>query len=167
VRKVLFVALLSAFGSAATGSHAQQAAPAAPTPPPPYGIAIPIAEAKKIAAAAVAEAKKTGFPSAIAIVGPAGDLIYLEKMDNANNSAPIAAEAKARSAALYRRPSKFFEDRVAGGGINIMQLPGVTAVGGGLPIVDKGHVVGAIGSAGAPSSAGDGDIAQAGLDALK
>ena len=140
----------------------QQAAP--PAAPTPYGLPIDLALARKAADAAVARAKQAGFPSAIAIVGPANELIFLEKMDNANNTTSELAIKKATSAAGFRRPTKFFEDALAQRPV-IGQL-GVTAVGGGIPIVIKGHIVGAIGASGAPSSDGDIAAAQAGLDAI-
>ena len=141
------------------------AAPATPAPPTPYGLPIDLAHARKAADAAIAQAKTNGFPSAIAIVGPAGELVFLEKMDNANNSTSRLAISKARSAADFRRPTKFFEDALASRPV-IGQL-GVTAVGGGIPIVMNGKIVGAIGASGAPSSDGDISAAQAGIDALK
>jgi uncharacterized protein GlcG (DUF336 family) len=141
----------------------QQAAP--PATPTPYGLPIDLAMARKAADAGIAKAKATGFPSAIAIVGPGGELIFLEKMDNANNSTSELAIKKASSAAAFRRPTKLFEDQLAARPV-IGQL-GVTAVGGGIPIVIKGHIVGAIGASGAPSSDGDIQAAQAGLDALE
>jgi glc operon protein GlcG len=144
------------------GAPPQQAAP--PAPPTPYGLPLDLDQARKAADAAVAKAKATGFPSAIAIVGPAGELIFLEKMDNANNSVSELAIKKASSAAAFRRPTKVFEDGLATRPV-IGQL-GVTAVGGGIPIVMKGHIVGAIGASGAPTSDGDIAAAQAGVDAL-
>jgi glc operon protein GlcG len=164
--------LLGAAMLVTISAQAQQPAPggappqqqAAPAPPTPYGAPIDIALAKKAAAAAVAKAKQTGFPSAIAIVGPAGELIYLEKMDNSNNTTSELAIKKATSAAGFRRPTKIFEDGLASRPV-IGQL-GVTAVGGGIPIVMKGHIVGAIGASGAPTSDGDIAAAQAGVDAL-
>lgn len=162
MRIPLYAAALIGVALVATSAHAQQAAPAAPMP---YGPPIDLAQARKAADAAMEQAKKNGFPSAIAIVGPASELILLEKMDNANNSTSRLAQEKAHSAADFRRPTKFFEDALASRPV-IGQL-GVTAVGGGIPIVMNGHVVGAIGASGAPSSDGDISAAQAGLDALK
>ena len=158
---------------AAVPAPAQQAAPGGapsqqqsgpPASPTPYGLPIDLALARKAADAGVAKARQTGFPSAIAVVGPAGELIFLEKMDNANNSTPELAIKKATSAAMFRRPTKLFEDALASRPV-IGQL-GVTAVGGGIPIVLNGHIAGAIGASGAPSSEGDIAAAQAGIDAL-
>lgn len=141
---------------------AQQAPPA----PLPYGMPISLEQAKKAAAAAEAEAKKTGFPSGIVIVGPNGEIIFAEKMDGSNNAVVDAAIAKAKGAALYRRPTKVFEDRLKDAPF-LTGLAGVSVVGGGIPLVEQGHVVGAIGSSGAPSSGGDIQAAQAGVDAVK
>ncbi|HWE75287.1 MAG TPA: heme-binding protein [Stellaceae bacterium] len=146
----------------AAPAPAQQAAPQAPTP---YGLPIDLALARKAADAAVAKAKATGFPSAVAIVGPAGELIFLEKMDNANNSTSELAIRKASGAAAFRRPTKLFEDQLAQRPV-VGQL-GVIAVGGGIPIIIRGHIVGAIGSSGAPTSDGDIAAAQAGIDVLE
>jgi len=141
-------------------------APAAPSPPLPYGMPISLALAKRAAAAAEAETKKTGFPSAIVIVGPNGETIYSEKMDGSNNSAVMAAEQKAKGAALYRRPSKFFEDRLQQAPY-VIQLAGISVIGGGIPLVSAGHIVGAIGVSGAPNSTLDAQAAQAGVDTVK
>jgi glc operon protein GlcG len=168
MRIPLFAAALASVALIASApSQAQQTAPAqaAPAPPTPYGLPIDLALARKAADAAVAQAKKNGFPSAIAIVGPAGELVFLEKMDNSNNSTPRLALSKARSAAAFRRPTLLFEQGLASRPV-IGQL-GITAVGGGIPIVMKGRVVGAIGASGAPTSEGDVSAAQAGIDALK
>lgn len=164
------IAMLAGVSSQAQQSTAPAqgtpaAAPSTPAPPTPYGLPIDLAHARKAADAAVVQAKKNGFPSAIAIVGPAGELIFIEKMDNSNNSTSRLAISKARGAADFRRPTKFFEDALATRPV-VGQL-GVTAVGGGIPIVTNGRVVGAIGASGAPSSDGDISAAQAGVDALK
>ncbi|HEY1506680.1 MAG TPA: heme-binding protein [Stellaceae bacterium] len=172
MRISLFAAtLMSAAAVVSVSASAQQAGGAAPqqqaappAAPTPYGLPIDLALARKAADAGVAKAKETGFPSAIAIVGPAGELIFLEKMDNANNSTSELAIKKASSAAAFRRPTKLFEDQLASRPV-VGQL-GVTAVGGGIPIVIKGHIVGAIGGSGAPTSDGDIAAAQAGIDAI-
>jgi uncharacterized protein GlcG (DUF336 family) len=161
------VAFSAAAQQAGGGAPAQPAAPqqqaAPPAPPTPYGLPIDLALARKAADAAVAKAKQTGFPSAIAIVDPAGELVFFEKMDNSNNSVVDLAIKKAKSAAGFRRPTKLFEDNLSR---PVIAQLGVTAVGGGIPIVIKGHVVGAIGASGAPTSDGDIAAAQAGVDAI-
>jgi uncharacterized protein GlcG (DUF336 family) len=163
VSAAALVSLSASAQQSGGGAPPQQAAP--PAAPTPYGLPIDLALARKAADAAIAKAKANGFPSAIAIVGPANELIFLEKMDNANNTVSELAIKKATSAAGFRRPTKLFEDGLASRPV-IGQL-GVTAVGGGIPIVIKGHVVGAIGASGAPTSEGDISAAQAGIDALE
>lgn len=133
----------------------------------PYGAPIELDTAKKIAAAASAEARKAGFLMAIAIADAAGDLVYFEKMDGTQTASVRVAEAKARSAALYKRPTKVFQDIVAGGGdgLRILGLEGAVPVEGGLPIVVGGRIVGAIGASGG-TAAQDGQVAKAGLAAI-
>ena len=147
--------------------HAQQ--PVAPPPPPEYGMPISQANAMKAAAAAQAQAEKLGINVVISIVAPSGDLLYLTKMDKAQYGSIAVSQAKARAAALYRRPSKVFEDVVAGGGagITLMTLPGVIASAGGLPIMQNGKIVGAIGVSGAPRGVIDEEASKAGVDAVK
>jgi uncharacterized protein GlcG (DUF336 family) len=136
--------------------------------PNPYGAPIDLASAKKAAAAAVAEAAKNNWKMAVAITDPAGDLVYFEKMDGTQTGSVAVALGKARSAALFKRPSKVFQDIVAGGGggLRILGLEGAVPIDGGLPLVMDGRIVGAIGLSGA---AGDQDAqcARAGADALK
>ena len=145
----------------------QQAAPAAPPAPPPgYGAPISLDDAKKAAAAAEAEMKKNNWKLVIAVVGPSGDLVYLQKADLAAVASVTVAQEKAKTSATFRAPSKVFMDRLANGETYLLRLPGVTPVAGGLPIVMGGKVVGAIGISGA-SSLQDHQVAQAGVDALK
>jgi glc operon protein GlcG len=133
----------------------------------PYGMPISLADAKKAAAAAEAEARKiTPIPYCIAVVDPAGRLIYFERMDDAQIGSIRIAIDKARSAALFRRPTKVFEDILAHGRTAILALHGAMPSEGGLPLVEKGKVVGAIGaSAGTPAQ--DGQVAQAGVEAIQ
>lgn len=148
-------------------------APAATTPSPsfyltPIGPAIGLETAKKAAAAALAEARKNTWLMAVAVVGPGGYLIYYEKMDNTQLGSADVAIDKARSAALYKRPTKAFQDAVEKGGVNlrVFALKGAVPVEGGLPIIVDGKLVGAIGLSG-DLSEHDGQCAKAGVDALK
>ena len=136
--------------------------------PNPYGPVISLEEAKKAAAPALAEAAKNKWTVAVAIVGPAGALIYYEKMDNTQLGSAEVAIDKARTAALFKRPTKAFQDVVAGGGdgLRILTLKGVVAVEGGIPLVLDGKIVGAIGVSGATSSQ-DAQCAKAGADIVK
>jgi glc operon protein GlcG len=133
-----------------------------------YGMPISIENAKKAAAAAVAESKKNNWLMAVAITDPNGDLIYFEKMDGTQTGSVRVALDKARSAALFRRPTKAFQDVVAGGGagLRILGLEGAVPVEGGVPIVVDGKIVGAIGLSGGTSEQ-DGLAAKAGVDAVK
>jgi uncharacterized protein GlcG (DUF336 family) len=133
-----------------------------------YGTPITVDIAKKAAAAAVAEARKNNFTMAIAIVDPNGTLVYFEKMDNTQNGSASVAVDKARSAALFKRPTKAFQDILAAGGegLRILALQGAVPVDGGIPIIVAGKIIGAIGASGG-SSAQDGQVAKAGADSVK
>lgn len=133
--------------------------------PPQYGLPIGAAAAKKAVAAAIAEHDKTGaFPMVIAVVDTGGHLVYLERMDNAQIGSVRIAIAKARSAALFRRPTKVFEDALAGGRQAILGLPGAIPSEGGVPITSGGKIIGAIGASGGTAPQ-DGQVAGAGAKA--
>lgn len=136
--------------------------------PNPYGAPISVESAKKAAAAALAEAVKNHWTMAVAIVDPNGTLIYYEKMDNTQNGSAQVSINKARSAALYKRPTKAFQDAFASGGagLRVMALEGAVPVEGGVPLISNGKIVGAIGVSG-DSSDHDGICAQAGAATLK
>jgi glc operon protein GlcG len=163
LRLLLLLAALSCAGRAEA-----QVPPATPAPPPlPYGAPIGLDDAKKAAAAAVEEVKKIGAaPNAIAIVDHGGFLIYFERMDNTQLGSVEIAIDKARSAALFRRPSKVFEDALAGGRNAILALRGATPLEGGLPLVSGGKIIGAIGASGGTAQQ-DGQVAKAGADTIK
>jgi uncharacterized protein GlcG (DUF336 family) len=150
----------------ATAGQAQQAPPPA-SPPLPYGPQITLDQAKKVAAAAEAESRKIGIPETFAIVGPTGLMVYFEKMDGTHNGSVLLARRKAETAAQFKRPSQAFENAVKAGNTFLLGLEGAMPVGGGVPIVVNGMIIGAIGASGAPASEPDGDVAQAGADALK
>ena len=148
-------------------------APAATTPGPsfyltPIGPPISIETAKKAAAAAVAEARKNNWLMVVAVVDPDGTLVYYERMDNVQLGSSEVAIGKARSAALYKRPTKAFQDALEKGGVNlrVLALKGAVPVDGGLPIIVDGKLVGAIGLSG-DLSEHDAQCAKAGVDALK
>lgn len=136
--------------------------------PNPYGASVTLENAKKAAAPAMAEAEKNHWNVAVAIVDTSGNLVYYEKMDNTQLGSANVAIDKARTAALFKRPSKSFEDTVttAPGGTRVLSLRGVTAIEGGIPLVIDGKIVGAIGVSGA-TSAQDAQCAKAGADVLK
>ncbi|HKN75938.1 MAG TPA: heme-binding protein [Candidatus Acidoferrum sp.] len=141
----------------------------APTQAPsPYGANVSLENARKAAAPALAEAEKNHWNMAVAIVDTSGNLVYYEKMDNTQLGSANVAIEKARTAALFKRPTKAFQDILAAGGdgLRVLTLKGVTAVEGGIPLVMDGKIVGAIGVSGAASSQ-DAQCAKAGADVLK
>jgi glc operon protein GlcG len=133
-----------------------------------YGLPISIDNAKKAAAAALAEARANNWAMAVAIVDTAGHLVYFEKMDDTQLGSVMVAQAKARAAALFKRPTKAFQDMLAAGGEGwrMLGLEGAVPVEGGIPVQIDGKIAGAIGLSGG-TSAQDGQCAQAGVNAVK
>lgn len=134
--------------------------------PNAYGPPIGVETARKVAAAAIAEAKKNGWTVAAAVVDPAGDLVYFERMDNTQVGSLRISQEKARSAAQFKRPTKAFEDAVAGGRTAILGVPGPLPLEGGIPLLADGKIIGAVGVSGGTSQQ-DGTCAKAGVDALE
>jgi glc operon protein GlcG len=165
------VVLLGGFAAA----QAQTPAPATPAPVPeampfdiPYGTPIDLDTAHKAILAAAAEAKKHNWKMAIAVVGPAGQLIAHATMDGTQYASIDIAQAKARSAALFRRPSKAFADVINSGtpsALSLLAFEHVVASEGGFPIVVDGKLIGAIGASGGIATQ-DGVTATAGLNAV-
>src|SRR5580765_2192263 len=112
-----------------------------------YGLPVSLEDAKKAASAALAEARKNNWRMAAAVVDPSGTLVYFEKMDDTQNGSAVVAVDKARSAALFKRPTKAFQDVLAGGGVGlrVLRLNGAIPIEGGLPLVVGARIVGAIG----------------------
>jgi glc operon protein GlcG len=160
LRSFLLLAVAVALALCATGVRAQL--------PNPYGAPISLENAKKAAEPALAEARKNNWTMTVAIVNPDGTLVYFEKMDGTQNGSAQVAIDKARSSALYKRPTKAFQDALAAGGDGwrILRLQGAVPVEGGYPLVLDGKVVGAIGVSGG-SSAQDGQCAKVGADLFK
>ncbi len=150
----------------ATQALAQAPAPAAPAVPQ-YGANVTLDQARRALAGALADARRIGVPMAVAVVDTAGNLVAFERMDNTQNGSILVSQDKASSSALFRRPTKAFQDALAGGGagLRVLTLRGANAVEGGLPIVVDGRIVGAIGVSGG-SAEQDGEVARAGLAAL-
>lgn len=121
--------------------------------------------AKAIAAAAEAEAVKNKWNVVIAILDESGNPIYLQRMDGTQVGSVEVALQKAKSAFLFKRPTKAFEDAVAQRPV-IVRLPNAMPFEGGLPIQVDGHTIGAIGVSGVTSQQ-DGQIGAAGLAVLK
>jgi uncharacterized protein GlcG (DUF336 family) len=140
----------------------------AQTPPPPYGPPIGIEGARKVMAAAEEEAAKNNWAVVIAIIDVGGHIVMLHRRDDTQLSAIEIAQGKARSALMFKRPSKVLDEAIAGGGpgLRFLALKDIVPLEGGLPIVFQGKIIGAIGVSGVLSSQ-DAQIAQAGLDAIK
>jgi glc operon protein GlcG len=151
---------------AAPAGFAQTPFPAPPQTP--YGMPIALDAAKKAAAGAAAEARKNSWNMAVAIVDTGGHLVYFEKMDNTQTGSVQVAIEKARSAALFRRPTKVFQDGVAAGGegLRLLGLEGAVPVDGGVPIVVAGRILGGIGVSGGTGEQ-DGQVAKAGAESVK
>jgi glc operon protein GlcG len=132
-----------------------------------YGSSIVLEDAKKVAAAALKEARSNAWTMAVAVVDTHGDLVYFEKMDGTPLGSTLVCQDKARSAARFKRPTKAFQDMLAGGGegARVLGIRGAVPVEGGLPILKDGMVIGAIGLSGGTSPQ-DGQCAQAGLTAI-
>jgi glc operon protein GlcG len=137
-----------------------------PPPTTPYGPPISIAAARKAMAAAEAEAASNAWGVSIAIVDSGGHLVMLHRLENAQLSSIRLAEAKARTAVEFRRPTKALEDAVAGGGAGLRVLTfGACLAEGGVPIVSNGLIIGAIGVSGVASHQ-DAQVAGAGAQAV-
>jgi glc operon protein GlcG len=133
-----------------------------------YGSPITLEQARKVMAAAEAEARKSNLNLSIAIVDTGGHMVLMQRMDGAFFASAKVARDKAWSAAAYRRPGKALQDRLATGGaeIRILRLHGASPIEGGDPIVADGKVIGAIGISGG-SGEQDGLVSRAGAGALK
>jgi uncharacterized protein GlcG (DUF336 family) len=121
--------------------------------------------AKKVAAAAEAEARKNNWNVVIAVVDDGGNLLYLQRIDGTQTGSIEVAIQKARTAQAFKRPTKVFEDAIAGGRNALIALHGALPLEGGVPIMAGGQMVGAIGVSGVKSTE-DGQIAKAGADSL-
>jgi glc operon protein GlcG len=128
----------------------------------PYGPPISLDRAEEAIHAAVAEAKKRNWKMNVAVVDSGGNLVAFQRMDGAMLASIQIAEHKARAAATFRRPTKVFED-----GINLMHLnyllafDGIIASRGGIPLIEQGVIIGAIGCSGGTDSQ-DEIVSQAG-----
>jgi len=149
------------------GGQALAQQPATPAPVPTYGQpGVNLEQATKAVDAAIAEAKKNGWLMAVAVVSNSGFLVHFSKMDQTQFASIQIAMDKAKAAAMFRRPTKVFEDRANGGGPSVLSLHGVVASEGGIPLMRDGKVIGAIGCSGGTSPQ-DGQACKAAADLFK
>jgi len=126
---------------------------------------ITLEAAKKMMAAGEAEAIKNGWNVAITIVGANGDLIMFHKLDDTQPGSIAVSQGKARTAALFKRPSKALEEMIAGGKTAFLAVEGIVPLQGGVPVVVEGKIVGAVGVSGV-TSAQDEQVAMAAIAVL-
>ena len=161
MRSYMWTAALLAAALLASGDAKTQQQPAAGGNPldvvpekmpfnTPYGTPISLEKAQTAVQAAVAEANKRGWPLNVAVVDSGGNLVTFARMDGAASIA--ISEHKARVAAKYRRPTKAIEDGVQKGIAILMTLDDVIASRGGIPLIEDGKLIGAIGCSGATGS---------------
>jgi uncharacterized protein GlcG (DUF336 family) len=159
-------AILAVLALAAAAPALAQTAPAPAPPQPPYSArVVTLAEAKTIAAAAEAEARKNGWTMVIVVLESNGAPVFSEKMDGTQYGSNEVALKKAQTSASFRRPSSYFQEAVKSGTLNSI-FTGATAVEGGELLLVDGKIVGSIGVSGG-SAAQDGIVARAGVAALK
>ena len=158
--KTLACAFVFAIAFAASAS--------AQTTPPPYGPPIGIDNARKVMAAAEAEAIKNNWAVVIAILDSGGNVMMLHRLDNVQLSSIDISQGKAKTALMFKRPTKVLDDAISSGGTGLryLALKDIVPLEGGLPILLDGKIIGAIGVSGV-LSAQDAQIARAGVDALK
>jgi glc operon protein GlcG len=177
-KSVLRIAVLGSALLAATLAYAQQPAP---TPPPnpldtvpekmpfdiPYGTPIALDRAQALIAATIAEAKKHDWKFNVAVVDSGGNLVAFQRMDGAQLASIQISEHKARAAATYRRETKVFENGIQLNNlVYTMTLDGMIASRGGIPLVENGKLIGAIGCSGGSGSQ-DEVVCKAGAATLK
>ncbi|MEO6918744.1 MAG: heme-binding protein [Collimonas sp.] len=133
----------------------------------PYGPPISLDSARRVATAAEAAALAKGWPMVIAVMDSGANLVLLHKMDQAQTGSIQVAQAKAESAVRFKRPTKVFEEALMAGGLGLRLLAtaGACPLEGGLPLLQDGKVIGAIGVSGMQSTQ-DGQVAAAGVEVL-
>jgi uncharacterized protein GlcG (DUF336 family) len=132
-----------------------------------YGAPITLDEAKQVMAGAETEAVLNGWPMVIAIVDSGGNLVMLHRMDHTQYGSIEIAQLKAATAVNFKRPTKLFQDLVQTGGVHmrLLAMPNMLPLEGGIPLIRRGKIVGAIGVSGMQSGQ-DAQVAEAGAAAL-
>jgi len=153
---IVFCAVTGIFAAFASAGHADELATKK---------ALTLSVAKQIAAAAEKHALENKWNVCIAIVDDGGHLVYFQRIDGTQTGSVLVSQRKAQTAIGFKRPSKVFEEQVAGGRSALLGLPGAVPLEGGIPLVVDGQMIGAIGVSGVTAQQ-DGMIAQAGADAL-
>ena len=140
----------------------------AQTTPPPYGPPIGIEGARAVMAAAESEAAKNNWSVVISIIDSGGNLVMLHRHNDVQLSSIEISQGKAKTALMFKRPSKVLDDAISSGGagLRFLALKDIVPLEGGLPIVVDGKIIGAIGVSGVLSSQ-DSQVARAGADGLK
>ena len=130
--------------------------------------ALTLEGARKVIAAAEAEAKRLNAPGGvIAVVDDGGNLIALERLDGTFTAGANISVGKAKTAVMFKRPTKFFEDVIRNGRTAMVALPDFTPLQGGIPIEYEGQIIGGVGVSGAASAQQDEELAIAGANAFK
>jgi len=124
-----------------------------------------LADCEKIAAAALAEARRNNWVVSIAILDDGGHMLHFLRMDGASPGSAAISIEKARTAAVTRRSSGTWEERIKQGRTAMLKMPGILPVQGGVPIIAEGSCVGAVGVSGVQSHE-DEQIAQVGINSL-
>jgi glc operon protein GlcG len=163
--RLALTAVVLAAVAAGSASSGAQSPPAAPAPYPldsvpdkmpfdiPYGAPIPLERAMAAIAATAAEARKRDWKLCIAVVDSGGSLVAFQRMDGAQLASVQISEHKARASATFRRETKVFETGIQQGGYNyVLTLDGMIGSRGGIPLVEGGRLIGAIGCSGGTGS---------------
>ena len=159
MRSLKFAAVLCAVALFVAGAaFAQQM-------PNPYGPNISLEKAKAVAAAAAAKAKEMKVNMCIAVVDTGGQLVYFERFDVVQWGSIDVAVHKAKASVQYKRATLALENAVKSN-VHYLTLDGISAIEGGVPIIEGGRIIGAIGASGG-SSVQDGQVAQAGTAVIK
>jgi len=140
----------------------------AQTAPPGYGVPISLDAARRVMDAAEAEAARNNWPVVIAIIDSGGHLVMLHRRDDTQLSSIELAQGKARTALMFKRPTKILDDAISAGGpaLRFLSLRDIVPLEGGMPIIYDGKIIGAIGVSGV-LSANDAQIARTGIEALR
>ena len=149
------LAVLTAVLTATIAAAAAQPAPTAspPASPPPYGAPIDLMRAEKAIATSIAEARRRGWTMDVAVVDSGANLVAFARMDGTQLASAVIAEHKARTAAAFRRPTRAFEEATRNGAsAPVTSLDGVIASAGGVPLIEDGKLIGAIGCSGGASA---------------